>query len=195
MSVPEVAESVARDTVFFDESGGGLTISGGEPLMQPDFVKGLLEACRNSRIRTVLDTCGYADPSVLPDICDKVDLFLYDLKIMDEAKHRRFTGVGNDLILTNLKFLARHHSHVLIRIPVIPGVNDDLQNIDAVAEFLTPLGLRDIELLPYHRLAHSKRERMHKQCGMEKVQPPTQEQVEAIAARLRRSGFDVRIGG
>jgi pyruvate formate lyase activating enzyme len=195
MTVSQVLETVLKDSVFFEQSGGGVTVSGGEPLMQADFVRALLEACRGGRIHTVLDTCGYAETAVLRDLCDSVDLFLYDLKIMDEEKHRRFTGVGNELILHNLKFLAERGRRVIVRIPVIPGVNDDTQNFDSVAEFLSPLGLREVELLPFHRIGHSKYERLHKRDGMEHVEPPTREQMESIAARLNGRGLHAHIGG
>jgi pyruvate formate lyase activating enzyme len=195
MSVSEVLGSVLKDSVFFDESGGGLTISGGEPLAQPGFVNALLEACHERRIHTVLDTCGYAQASTFDKISDKIDLFLYDLKLMDDQKHRRFTGVGNELILRNLKSLTCKHNDVMVRIPVIPGVNDDTQNLDAVCDFLIPLRFRKVELLPYHRIGHSKYDRLHKRYGMENVEPPTTEQMLRIAARLRQSGLDVKVGG
>jgi pyruvate formate lyase activating enzyme len=195
MTASEVLESVLKDSVFFDESGGGVTISGGEPLAQPGFVNALLDACHARKIRIVLDTCGYADTSIFHGISAKVDQFLYDLKLMDDQKHRKFTGVGNDLILRNLKSLAHRHNDVIVRIPVIPGVNDDTQNIDLVAEFLTPLAFCRIDLLPYHRIGHSKYDRLHKRYGMDNVEPPTVEQMHRIAARLSQSGFDVKVGG
>ena len=193
--MPEVLEEVLRDEVFFDESGGGITVSGGEPLMQAAFVEALLAACRTRRIRTVLDTCGFADSDVIRRISEKVDLFLYDLKVMHPERHRHFTGVKNDLVLRNLKILAERGSAVIVRVPIIPGVNDDSDNLDALSEFLSPLGLRAIDLLPYHRIGSDKYHRLHLSYGMEGVNPPTAEQMETIAARLKRDGFSVRIGG
>jgi pyruvate formate lyase activating enzyme len=195
MTVPDVLAEVLKDQVFFDESAGGITVSGGEPLMQAAFVEALLAACRTRRIRTVLDTCGFADSNVIRRVSESVDLFLYDLKLMDCERHRHFTGVKNDLILRNLKILAERGSAVIVRIPVIPGVNDDRDNIDALSEFLSPLGLRKIDLLPYHRIGSDKYQRLHLSYGMEGVDPPTAEQMETIAARLKRTGFSVRIGG
>lgn len=195
MTVSEVVAEVSRDQVFFDESGGGITVSGGEPLMQATFVETLLAACRTRRIRTVLDTCGFADSNAICRISENVDLFLYDLKLMDCERHRHFTGVKNDLILRNLKMLAERGSAVIVRVPIIPGVNDDNDNIDALSEFLSPLGLREIDLLPFHRIASDKYHRLHLSYELEGVDPPTAGQMETIAARLRRDGLSVRIGG
>jgi pyruvate formate lyase activating enzyme len=195
MTVPDVLTEVSKDQVFFDESGGGITVSGGEPLMQAAFVESLLAACRARGIRTVLDTCGWADPSVLLRVSENVDLFFYDLKLMDGERHRHFTGVKNDVILRNLKMLAERGSAVVVRLPVIPGVNDDNDNMNALSEFLLPSGLREIDLLPYHRLGSDKYRRLHQSYGMEGVVPPSDAQMEALAARLRRDGFTVRIAG
>jgi pyruvate formate lyase activating enzyme len=195
MTVAEVVTEILKDQVFFDGSGGGVTVSGGEPLMQGAFVEALLAVCRTRRIRTALDTCGYADSNLIRRVSENVDLFLYDLKLMDCEKHRHFTGVKNDLILRNLKMLAEHGSAVIVRVPIIPGVNDDIGNIDALSEFLAPLSLRRIDLLPYHRIGSGKYNRLHLPNEMEGVNPPTTEQMESIAARLRRDGFNVRIGG
>ena len=195
MGVPDVLTEVLKDEIFFDESGGGITVSGGEPLMQASFVEALLVACRSRRLRTALDTCGYAPGAVIRQVCENVDLFLYDLKLMDSDKHRQFTGVGNELILQNLKMLAEHGNAVIVRFPVIPGVTDDADNISALSAFLLPLGLTRIDLLPYHRIASDKYHRLHLPYRMEGVDSPTAEHMQAIAARLGREGFHVRIGG
>jgi len=195
MSVPEVMKEILKDQIFFDESGGGITVSGGEPLMQPAFVEALLAECKARRIRTALDTCGWADSEVLCRVSEYVDLFLYDLKLMDCERHRHFTGVPNDLILRNLRLLAERGSAVIVRIPVIPEINDDTTNIDAVCDFLSPLSLRKIDLLPYHRIGTDKYRRLHLCNQMEGVSPPNAEQMEKVAARLKGAGFCVRIGG
>jgi pyruvate formate lyase activating enzyme len=114
---------------------------------------------------------------------------------MDGERHRHFTGVTNDVILQNLKLLAERGSAVVVRVPVIPGVNDDADNLEALAGFLKPLDLREVDLLPYHRLGSDKYRRLHMVNGMEGVVPPSQERMEALAARLRRNGFTVRVGG
>ncbi|MGD0696148.1 MAG: glycyl-radical enzyme activating protein [Terriglobia bacterium] len=195
MAVPEVVAEVAKDEVFFEESGGGVTISGGEPLMQAAFVEQLLEACHARGIHTVLDTCGFADPDVVRRISEWVDLFLYDLKLMDCEKHQGFTGVKNDLILENLRTLAEIGSKVIVRIPIIPGVNDEDSDIAALSAFLSGLDLRRIDLLPYHRIGSDKYNRLHLRYEVEDIIPPTAEHTETISARLCREGFSVRVGG
>jgi pyruvate formate lyase activating enzyme len=195
MSVSDVVTEVVKDQVFFDESGGGMTISGGEPLMQADFVEALSAACRAQRIHTALDTCGYAEGHVVDRIRKNVDLFLFDLKLMDPTKHQRFTGVGNDRILANLSLLAEGGSAVTVRVPVIPGINDDEDNLRAVSSFLSPLRLKNIDLLPYHRIAIGKYARLGLTYRTEDLPPPTAEHLQAIAARLRRDGFHVQIRG
>ncbi len=195
MTVPEVLREVTKDQVFFDQSGGGVTISGGEPLLQAEFVEELLVACRARRIRTALDTCGLAQPEVLERVRPYVDLFLYDLKLMGRGEHLKYTGVKNDQILRNLELLAEAGSAVIVRLPVIPGVNDDGDNLEALAGFMTAHGLRDIDLLPYHRIGSDKYQRLHLTWRMDGVEPPSAEDTEALAARLRRDGLRVRIGG
>lgn len=195
MSVREVVGEVLKDQVFYDESGGGVTVSGGEPLRQPEFVEELLAACRSRRIRTALDTCGLARPEVLERIRQHVDLFLYDLKLMDPATHRRFTGATNELILRNLTLLAEAGGAVVVRLPLIPGVNDGAENLDALAAFMASLRLRDIDLLPYHRIGSDKYQRLHLTWRMDGVDPPSAEHMDALAARFAGEGFRVRIGG
>ena len=195
MTVPEVLAEVAKDQVFFEESGGGVTVSGGEPLMQAAFVESLLAALHGKGVKIVLDTCGVADPSLVQRVAENVDLFYYDLKLMDDERHRHFTGMGNTVILENLKLLVERKREVVVRVPVIPGVNDDTANFDQLTAFLRPLGLRAVDLLPYHRFGSEKYRRLHLPYEMEGVVPPSEAQMETIAARLRRDGFTVRIGG
>ncbi len=194
MTVAEVLTELLKDEVFYEESGGGITISGGEPLLQSDFVEALLAACKTRGLQTVLDTCGFADPAVLRRVSQHVDLFFYDIKIMNNEKHLSLTGVNNDVILQNLKMLADGGSAVTARVPILPGVNDDDENLDALSKYLFPLGIRDIDLLPYHELGNDKYRRLNLSCGMEGIHPPTAAEMETIAARLRRDGFHVRIG-
>ena len=194
MTVEEVLEQVLKDEVFYEESGGGITISGGEPLQQAGFVGALLAACKSRGLHTVLDTCGFASPDVMRRVSEHVDLFFYDQKQMNSEKHLGATGVDNDLILQNLKMLANDGKAIRVRVPIIPGFNDDNENLDALSEFLSPLKIRDIDLLPYHELGNDKYRRMNLSSDMEGVVPPTTAEMESIAARLRRDGFHVRIG-
>jgi pyruvate formate lyase activating enzyme len=195
MSVDDVVAEVTRDQILFEESGGGVTLSGGEPLMQAAFAEELLAALHGRGIHTVLDTCGFANPKLLRRVSPHVDLFHYDLKLMDAEKHRQFTGVSNDLILANLKMLAEQGSAVIVRMPIIPTVNDGEEAIAAASCYLRQLGLRNVDLLPYHRIASGKYRRLHQDYRLEDLEPPSAEQMEALAARFRHEGFTVRIGG
>jgi len=163
--------------------------------MQAKFVEALLASCHGRGIRTVLDTCGYAKASALRRVSHHVDLFLYDLKLMDREKHKELTGVPNEVILKNLQMLAALGRAVVVRIPVIPGINDDRENIGAIAKFLRSTCLRRIDLLPFHRIASGKYQRLNLTCEMNGIKPPSPQQLEDIAARLGREGFAVRIGG
>lgn len=195
MSVGEVVEAVERDRIFFEESQGGVTLSGGEPLMQAQFTAALLAACKQRGMHTTLDTCGYGSRDALARVAPHVDLFLYDLKLADPDKHRLFTGVSNALIVENLAWLAQQGKQVIVRVPVIPGTNDDDENLTGIAQIAGRLGLKKIDLLPYHRIAMDKYKRLHQDYRLSTVLPPSAERMQAIAARLTDQGFGVRIGG
>jgi pyruvate formate lyase activating enzyme len=195
MAATAVIAEIEKDVVFYDESGGGVTFSGGEPLAQPQFLEALLEACAGRRIHTAVDTCGYGDLSLLLHLSEKVDLFLYDFKMLDPGKHRKYTGVSNDPILENLEALAQRKKPVVIRFPIIPGVNDGGEDIHKMCAFLSRLSLRRIDLLPYHRIGVDKYPRIGMKYRLEELQPPPAEHVQQIAAQFEREGFAVRIGG
>jgi pyruvate formate lyase activating enzyme len=194
MTVQQVMTELLKDEVFFDESRGGVTISGGEPLFQAEFTLALLAACKARRLHTVLDTCGFAPPEVLSRAAQHVDLFHYDLKLMDSERHFQATGVRNGMILDNLIMLAESGSKIIIRVPVIPGINDDSDNFTEMSAFLAQLGLRRIDLLPYHRMGSEKYRRLHMASAMEGVEPPATDTMNAIAARFKRDGFQVQMG-
>jgi pyruvate formate lyase activating enzyme len=158
MSVAEVMQQVLADQAFYTASGGGVTLSGGEPLMQPKFCLELLKACKQAGLHTCVQTCAETDWNNLLAILPYVDLFLVDLKVMDEMLHRKATGKSNKQILDNIRQLAKTKSMLHVRIPVIPGFNDSVEMISAMASYLT--SLREpritIELLPFHQMAHTK---------------------------------------
>jgi pyruvate formate lyase activating enzyme len=195
MTVSAVITEIEKDVIFYDESGGGATFSGGEPLAQPRFLDALLEACVARHIHTVVDTCGLADKNLLLHLSEKVNLFLYDLKLLDPVKHRKYVGVSNDSILENLEALAQRKKPVVVRFPVIPNINDSIEDIKQVAEFLSHLGLLRIDLLPYHRIGVEKYRRLGMEYRLEDFEPPSMDHVRQIAARFEREGFAVRIGG
>jgi pyruvate formate lyase activating enzyme len=195
MSVQEVLEAVLQDQVFYQESGGGVTFSGGEPLMQPDFLKAALAACRSRGLHTAVDTCGLVHQPHLLEVAALTDLFLYDLKFMDPARHLEYTGASNEQILDNLQRLDHVHSNIWIRIPVIPGVNDGEENLQATARFVKGLqGVRQVNLLPYHNTGAQKAQRLGRTFELN-PEPPTPEAMSRAAQLFRDAGLTARIGG
>lgn len=196
MSVDEVLEEIKKDILFYDQSGGGVTFSGGEPLMQPRFLLGLLDACGELDIHRTVDTAGYADAELILKVAERTDLFLYDLKHMDSEIHRRYTGVPNEQILSNLELLAAHGAKIHIRIPIIPGINSDDKNIERMGSFVSSLpGVHEISILPYHSAAEGKYGRLDIAYCLRNVMPPSELAMEAVAKRLERFGSQVKIGG
>jgi pyruvate formate lyase activating enzyme len=195
MSVDEVVAEVLRDQIFFDESGGGVTFSGGEPLGQAAFLKEALAALRGRGVRTAVDTSGCASRGHLLEIAPLVDLFLYDLKVMDPVRHFELTGVPNDAILENLTALGAVHENIRVRIPVIPGLNDDPANVEATAAFAASVpGVRQVDLLPYHRTGVHKFQRIGRAYPLAGLEPPTRDHLESLAESLRAHGLQVTIG-
>jgi pyruvate formate lyase activating enzyme len=195
MSVEAVMAEIERDRIFYDESDGGVTFSGGEPLMQPGFLGEMVATCRASGIHTAVDTCGHADTTALLDVARDADLFLFDLKLMDEERHQAYTGASNVRILHNLERLASVHGNVLVRFPLIPGVNDDDRNVREIGAFLASLKLTRIDVLPYHRAGLAKYERLQRPYPLAGTQPPSTDQVEHVVRLLEGCGLIVRPGG
>jgi len=196
METEEVMAEVRKDVIFYDESGGGVTFSGGEPLLQPGFLIEILKACRRENIRAAIDTTGFAPPEILTAVSDHTDLFLYDIKTMDDSKHRRFTGVSNKLILDNLAMLSSMGKTIILRIPVIPGFNDDDENILKTGRFAVSLGnIREIHLLPYHRGGSEKYKRLGMKYTMAGVEVPREETLVRLAKELNKLSIPVSIGG
>jgi pyruvate formate lyase activating enzyme len=193
----EVFERVAADDIFYQRSGGGVTLSGGEPLAQPQFAISLLKLCKDAAIHTVLDTCGYASWATVKRVLEYVDLVLYDLKHMDSVEHEKHTGVPNELILDNAKRI--HHGlsiPMLARIPLVPGYNDTAENITATAQFIvTELDSVKVHLLPYHRMGEIKHERMEEPGKSISVQPPSDKRMEEIKGIFESFGLTVDLGG
>jgi len=160
-SVRRLLDEIEKDVLFYDESGGGVTLSGGEPLTQGPFVEAVLKQCRERRIHTAVDTCGHAEWADLERIAAVTDIFLYDLKQMDDERHRELTGVSNERILGNLRRLDGERRAIRIRYPVIPGENDSDEDISALGRFVADLeSIESIQLLPFHRGGEPKRERL-----------------------------------
>ena len=191
MSVREVFKAVEADKMFYDASGGGVTASGGEPLLHPEFVRTLFELCRAEGIHTCMETSGFANSSALQLLLPLTDYVLYDLKHMNTDIHRNFTGQPNDLILSNAKLVAESGVDFLFRLPLIPGINDSTENIRETAAFLKGLGnnAERIELMPYHRLGESKYIALNKPYrlhGLPAIEPP---QVESVRQEFEKNGI------
>ncbi len=196
MTVAEVVAEAERDRVFYEQSGGGVTLSGGDPIVQADFAEAVLGACRSRGLRTALDTAGMTPSVVLDRLAPKADLVLYDLKCMEEARHRAFTGASNASILDNLKRLAAAGTEVWVRIPLVGGVNDDEDNIRrTIALLLSLKAIRRVGLLPYHSGGLEKARRIGKESQFRKFESPSEERIAGIETAFRDAGFDVRRGG
>ena len=196
VSVGNLLAEVTRDRIFYEESGGGVTFSGGEPLSQPEFLMACLEACRKEGLHTALDTCGYSPRDLLLRAADLSDLVLYDVKLMDPAAHERYTGGPVEPILENLRELATSHPNVWLRIPVIPGVNDDVENMAAAAALVFKLaGIQRVCLLPHHRMGAEKALRLGHPEPLAPPFTPSPESLARLASPFRKAGFVVTIGG
>lgn len=177
----QVMEIIIKDRLFYDQSGGGVTFSGGEPLSQPQFLTHLLTLCREERIHSALDTSGYAPSSVLLPIAELTDLFLYDLKHMDDHEHFKYTGVGNRLILENLTYLINKGYKGIIRMPLIPGINDQKENIEAIITFLKGFSKPwPLQLLPYHHMQINKYEKLNRTYELPNLRPPSTQEMDDV---------------
>ena len=197
-SVPitEIMHEVMRDRVFYEDSGGGVTISGGEPLSQPRFLIGLLQECKNQGIHAALDTTGFGQRDALLAAANLARLVLYDLKAFDEALHVKLTGVSNRIILSNLRELDREHPDVWIRLPVVPGFNDNLEDLRKIAEFVSTLrSVTLVNLLPFHRTGLHKFERLGLTHSLDGVETPSGETMQAIVDQFHAFGLKTRVGG
>jgi pyruvate formate lyase activating enzyme len=198
MSGAEVFEDVNADALFYQNSGGGVTLSGGDPVAQPAFSIDILKRCRNAGIHTAVETCGFAKWETLKSILEYVDLVLYDIKHMDPVKHKAFTNVSNERILDNAKRIRTELKlPMLARIPVIPGYNDSLDALKAAAQFIArELGPSvSVHLLPYHRLGETKYERLEKPGLRTHIVPPKDSQTEEAKQIFAAEGLTARIGG
>jgi pyruvate formate lyase activating enzyme len=193
MSVEEVFTEIEKDSIFYEESGGGVTLSGGEPLAQPEFLIKLLTLCKKEGIHTTLDTCGYAKQELIMRVIDLVDLYLYDLKHMDDEKHLKYVGVSNKPILKNLKLLKE--KNVIVRFPLIPKINDNVKNIQEMGDFLSNNGFKEVNILPYHKAGSEKIPRLNRPSEVYTFESPDEENLDKIKKILDEFGLKVKIGG
>ncbi|MCF8298851.1 MAG: glycyl-radical enzyme activating protein [Saprospiraceae bacterium] len=196
ISVEELFEIISGDKVFFEESGGGVTFSGGEPLMQADFLFKILKKCKDSGIHTAIDTSGFASQEIIEKISKVAGLFLFDLKIIDSKLHEKYTGVSNERILENLKWLDENNKSVILRFPVIPGITDTKENIKEIKDFIKSLkNINQIDLLPYHNISNSKYKRFDKKNRLENIKSLSEKDMDSIKEEFENLGFTVGIGG
>ena len=191
VKVEELFTELCRDRVFFEESGGGVTFSGGEPLLQVRFLARIMELLKGEGIHTVIDTSGQAAWESIEKVLPWTDLFLYDIKILDQEKSRKYTGVSGELIRNNLECLLAAGSNLRVRIPVIPSINDTPENIAAIGQLLSSCGNPEVELLSYHSLGAAKAERLGKQYRLPGLKAPSKDKMMEIAAGLKKYGLTV----
>ncbi|MCX6544106.1 MAG: glycyl-radical enzyme activating protein [Acidobacteria bacterium] len=195
MTESQVLQEIAQDTIFFDQSGGGVTFSGGEPLMQAEFLMALLDGCRARRIHTAVDTCGAAPSEALARVADRADLLLFDLKHLDDARHRQLTGSSNVQILANLAALADRTANVIVRFPLVPEVNDGSDHIAQLGRFVRSIGLSRIDVLPYHRAGSGKYPALGREYALSGSEPPSGDDRARAVRILTDCGLQAAAGG
>ena len=195
-SVDELMEEISKDILFYEESGGGVTLSGGEPLLQYEFANEVLQQCKNQEIHTCVDTTGNISSSKLSNIAEVTDLFLFDLKHIDNEQHIKYTGVSNKLIINNLKMLDDIGNDLWIRFPLIPGVNDDESDLLRMMDLLSKLNHNyPITLLPYHKIGSHKYNRFGLEYSMKNIDEPKEENINRIKQLFTEAGFLISVGG
>ncbi|HWR28727.1 MAG TPA: glycyl-radical enzyme activating protein [Negativicutes bacterium] len=194
-SVAELVAEIEKDRVFYEQSGGGVTLSGGEVLCQSQAAEALAIACKTRGIHVAIDTCGHVPYENLARLLDCTDLFLYDLKHLDPSLHKEYTGQDNRLILDNLCRLSAIGAAIFLRIPLIEGFNAGDEHINALAEFCRNLTVRQIDLLPYHNTGSSKYQRVGRPYNPGQFAAPSPERLDQIKTILQQSHPNVTIGG
>ena len=197
MTVKEIMEIIEKERIFFDQSGGGVTFSGGEPLVHLKMLTELLDECRKKGFHTAVDTAGHVNTTTILEIADKADLFLYDLKMMDSTLHKKWIGAGNELILQNLIAIAKTGVHIIIRIPLIGGVNDTDENIEQTAKFISDLAgdKKEVHLLPYHSIAQNKYMKLGKSDDFEILREPDKKTLAKAIEKFGEFGIRASVGG
>ena len=196
VTVSDIMPEILSDLHYYRRSGGGVTLSGGEVLCQADFAAELLIACKQEGLHTAVESASSAPFSEIEKILPYVDTYLMDIKHMDSAKHKEYTGIGNERILENAKKIAQSGVELIIRTPVIPGFNDTPKDIRAISHFARTLtGVREHHLLPYHRLGMDKYAGLGRKYSLTEIEPPTKEKMEYLLSVAETSGLKCKIGG
>ena len=197
-SINDIMREIEKDTMFYESSFGGVTLSGGEVMLQDsDFIVSLLKKINKKGYNVAIDTCGYAPELNYENVLPYVDTFLYDIKTMDNEKHKKYMGKGNELILSNLKYLSENNANIYIRIPVIGTVNDDDKEMEEIIKFLKEnICVKQVNLLPYHNIASSKYERLDMKYKGENFIIPSKERMKELQEIFIKNGFiNTKIGG
>jgi pyruvate formate lyase activating enzyme len=197
-TIGNLLEILEKDRIFLQQSNGGVTFSGGEPIMQFDFLLEALKTCKANGYHTAVDTSGYSSPDNYRAIIPFTDLFLFDIKHLDDSKHIEYTGVTNFGILDNLQLILKSGTNIMVRIPVIPGKNDDAGNITSLRDLLSDLkceNLKRINLLPFHRIGASKYKRFNIPYRMNDTEQPSPERMRELKEFFAETGIKVKIGG
>ncbi len=196
VSVDELLREIKKDVIFYDQSGGGVSFSGGEPLIQVEFLHEILKACKESSIHTVVDTSGYAEWPLFERVLNFIDLFLFDLKIWNKDLHQKYTGVSNEIILKNLENLVAKSKEIIIRIPLIPGITDTMQNLMSIASFVSNLTkIKRVDLLPYNRMGEKKYRKLKKQLRFTHFKHQNDGELSKMKTIFTDLNFDVQIRG
>jgi pyruvate formate lyase activating enzyme len=196
VTVEEVVDEVKRDMPYYRRSGGGVTLSGGEALFQPEFGSALLCVCKENGMNTAMESTGYADFKNIQMFLPYLDLYLMDIKHINSNKHKEFTGVPNELILENARKIAESGTRLIIRVPVIPGFNDTIEEIKAIATFAKTLpNVTELHLLPYHRLGQDKYDGLNRNYSLTNIGPLSNERMEELLTVVKLSGLESQIGG
>lgn len=196
ISIDNLFNTIIKDKIFFEESGGGVTFSGGEPLFQDEFLFNILKKCNKAGIHTTVDTSGFSSEKVIKKIASLTDLFLFDLKIIDNSLHKKYTGVPVHQILENIKFLDSINANIIIRFPVIPNITNTDKNISDIKNFIKTLkNINEIDILPYHNISVSKYKRFNMEYKMKDTTKITDKEMQKLKAEFEDLGLKVQIGG
>ncbi|OQB24421.1 MAG: 4-hydroxyphenylacetate decarboxylase activating enzyme [Firmicutes bacterium ADurb.Bin182] len=195
-SAQDILNELDKDAMFYEQSGGGVTLSGGEALAQDaDFLEELLKGCKKRGFHVSIDTSGQAPWSKFERVIPYTDVFLYDIKLMDGERHKKYTGSGNELILSNLTKLSETGAKIYIRLPLIEGINCSDEDMNEILRFLKGINVQRVYLLPYHKIGSHKREKLGLEEAATDMAPPDRERLERIKGNFEQNGFDARIGG
>ena len=196
VTVDEIMPEILADIPYYRRSGGGVTLSGGEVLCQADFAAELLKACKAAGLHTAIESAASTSYSEIEKLLPYLDLYLMDIKIMDPIKHKEYTGADNTVILENARRVANSGVELIIRTPIIPGVNDTAEEVRAISRFAKSLGtVREHHLLPYHRLGQDKYAGLGRSYAFKGVEPPSKEKMEYLLSVAEESGLRCQIGG